>query len=97
MYSCQYCGKIFKTNKSKNRHERETCPKRPGATQPLTPGNPPTQEVKTPAKKGDTSGQGGGYHCLGCGEPVRKGENPCHSCGAELDWGALEENENAEV
>lgn len=103
---CQYCGKgPFKNNKTLHKHEELNCPKRPGAPVPLaktpmTPGpedlpkvEPEELTIKGPEK---TATQGQGYHCVDCGygrdfgEPIRKGTANCPGCGAELDFGALD-------
>ena len=90
-FNCQYCSKSLKTKKSLKRHEAETCPDRPGATKPISPGEVQTLELKElKGKEKDKPGEGGGFHCIGCGAIIKKGENPCHGCGAELDWSALE-------
>jgi hypothetical protein len=90
MYVCQYCNKVFKTNKSKNRHERETCPKRPGAIQPLTiPAKAEKLEIKKPPDK-TKAPSGQAYHCIDCGTKVTKGQEICPGCGERLNWSALE-------
>lgn len=35
-----------------------------------------------------------GYHCLNCGGPVRRGQNPCPHCGGHLDWAAVHDVTN---
>jgi endogenous inhibitor of DNA gyrase (YacG/DUF329 family) len=44
-------------------------------------------EVKPPA---GGAGEAAGYHCIGCGQKLNKGQTPCPGCGEELAWESLE-------
>ena len=93
-YQCPTCQKVLKTKKSLNRHIKTQHPEQPGpgsetkekpavkALEVLAIKKPPEHKEKTETKEPETSG----YHCVGCGGQLSKGQNPCPTCGAELDW-----------
>jgi hypothetical protein len=100
---CDYCPKLFSSKRNLARHldrmtgkdghpaketdVKPTVPTIPVSEPPVTPLPPTTTlKIKAPVKaktEGDT------YHCVACGEDVKKDESPCLACGARLDWEAL--------
>lgn len=90
-YNCQYCGKSFKSKKSKDRHEMETCPDRP-EKEPGGKADVRVLEIKKPPVKKPASEktESINYQCLGCGASLSKGQTPCPACGEPLNWGDIE-------
>lgn len=82
-YQCPHCPKVFASKASLNAHIKRMHPEPAG--DPGGPGEPGENNFDVqppPAEKKP-------YHCLNCGEPLSKGQNPCPRCGEALDWSGL--------
>ena len=87
-YQCEICKKVLKTKKSLKRHMETQHPQKPEDDSIIQ-----TFEIKAPKKPGGEAThtlENTGFHCIGCGGEIAKGQNPCPHCGAELDWKAVE-------
>ncbi len=87
-HKCPYCDppKFFARITNLNSHvksEHTDQGNKPNEPNEANDPNEANQElvIKVPAEA-----QAGGYHCLGCGGTLTKGQNPCPGCGEPMTW-----------
>ncbi len=94
-YICPHCQKELKKKRSLETHIAKLHPDKiaallpgpaPAKIPPAKQPSPETLKIETPPAP-TTS-----YHCIDCGTPLEKGQNPCPGCGRELNWGLINES-----
>lgn len=87
MKVCPHCYKQVKDLKS---HLARVHPDKVNKVEPKPAAK--KLEIKVPKKEPEEPEEpevAKTYHCIDCGGALTKGQTPCPSCGATLDWSAL--------
>ena len=93
MYVCPHCQKQVKDLKG---HIARAHPDKVRGEKPAVQNEPKGKVLELVLEaKAEKSKEPGSepvaalYHCVDCGAGLTKGQNPCPSCGAHLDWSQL--------
>ena len=92
LYKCPYCDKYFDTKRKLNRHIARVHPEAKEAEPEVENDDDDDEELENDTFKIEKPAyikEALEYHCLACGAPLNKGDNPCPACGAQLEWGAV--------
>lgn len=88
MFTCPQCHKNVKDLKG---HLARVHPE--GTAEKTVATKKPTGkklELAVKARPKEEKPAASKYHCVDCGAAVTKGQTPCPSCGAGLDWSQVE-------